>query len=173
MAGRLLKDKGLLEFLNTAQKCSEEKLNLNFFVAGDIDESNPESITQSDLLRFKKLKYVKFLGHIDNLNKLFFDVDIFVLPSYREGFPKVIMEASSFGIPVITTNVPGCRDAIENHKTGILVEPRNFKEIYKKIKFFNQNRIMLQDMSNEGRAYALKNFDVEKISRKHISVWSL
>ena len=107
--GRLLVHKGVLEFLNAAEKIIKLHLrkNIYFNIIGDIDESNVTSISKRLILKYKKNKNINFLGFKENVNKHIIKSDCIVLPSYREGLPKFI-EALLLERPVITTNVPGC-----------------------------------------------------------------
>ena len=115
---------------------------------------------------------VEYLGNRNDLNTLLPLASIFVLPSYyAEGMPKVLLEAASCGIPVITTNHPGCRDAIINNKTGILIESRNSKSIELAIlKLLNDTDLMIK-MGKAGRKLAEKNYDERKVIDLHYHLY--
>ncbi|WP_152562172.1 glycosyltransferase, partial [Vibrio vulnificus] len=114
---RLIKEKGILEYLSAAADILSQRNDVVFHVAGDIDPGNPSSLTNADLEKWKCLDGIKFWGHVDNMNELMSKMDVVVLPSYREGFPKVLIEPSAVGRAIITADVPGCRDAVINHSS--------------------------------------------------------
>ena len=97
---------------------------------------------------------------------------IVVLPSYREGFPKVLIEAAACGRAVITTDVPGCRDAIEDGITGFMVPVRNSKALAEKICILLDNPLLCRKMGKAGRSRAEEVFDVNKVVDKHIKIYA-
>ena len=94
-----------------------------------------------------------------------------VLPSYREGFPKILMEAAACGRPVVATNVPGCKDAVIKNITGILIPPKNYLALAEAIKNLCFDHNKLSTMSLSARKHAIKNFDVKNIVTKHLSIY--
>lgn len=172
MVSRLLYDKGVIEFFQAAEKIYSENNNIEFLIAGVMDKSNPACISSKDYRDQKNRGIVKFLGHQDDISILLKEVDIFVLPSYSEGFPRVIMEASASGLPIVTTNVPGCRSAIINNFTGILVEPKNYLALAGGINTLIKDFKLREKMSLEGRRFSKQNFNEQFISEKHIQSWS-
>jgi len=98
---------------------------------------------------------------------------IVVLPSYREGFPKVLCEAAACGIPVITSNVPGCRDAILNNVTGLLVPSKSVKELSQKISYLLENQTILKRMSIASRKMAIEKFDINYVVQKHLEIYKI
>jgi len=111
------------------------------------------------------------LKHQRNIYNLIKKSTIIVLPSYREGFPKILMEAAATGRPVITTNVPGCRDAIIDKKTGVLVPPKNYKKLAKAILNLSRNKKKIITYGKAGRKNALNNFNVDDVVTKHFSIY--
>ena len=105
------------------------------------------------------------------MSKILNSALIVVLPSYREGFPKVLIEAAACGRPSITTNVPGCRDAVINNYTGILIPVKNSIILAKEIEKLLNDKVKIKKMSNNARKYALQNFDVNEVVRKHIKIY--
>ena len=101
------------------------------------------------------------------------DSKIFVLPSYREGLPKVVLEASACGKPVITTDVPGCRDAITPAVTGLLVPPRDVGSLALSIKYLLQNESKREEFGIAGRKQAVREFDLELVIQKHLEIYAL
>tara|TARA_B100000900_G_scaffold414864_1_gene442827 strand:+ start:4754 stop:5833 length:1080 start_codon:yes stop_codon:yes gene_type:complete len=142
--GRLLKEKGIFEFLKIAESFKHEN-NIEFFVAGDLDKGNKSSINSKE---FKKLKEkVTYLGNIDVRNELF-RYDILINPSHHEGFSRVILEAAYVGLYCIANNIPGTRSIINNLECGNVVENNDVGAYIELIKSFDNNK---------------KSFDIEKI----------
>ena len=94
------------------------------------------------------------------------------MPSYREGFPKTLIEAAAAGRAVITTNVPGCRDAIIPNKTGLLVQPKNSKKLADAIQYLIQNPKLRTSMGDAGRELAKKEFQIENIIQGHLDIYN-
>ncbi|MDA9742699.1 glycosyltransferase family 4 protein [Pelagibacteraceae bacterium] len=171
MASRLLKDKGVIEFIESAKILKLKYPNSHFYIAGKIDEENPESLTDEELKFFKSNSPVVFLGHKDNVNELYSNANIIVLPSYREGSPKSLIEASAAGRAIVTTDVPGCRDVVINNHTGILVKSRNIKKLtYAIDKLMNDKKLRIF-LGKNGRKYAEKNFSIKLVVQKHIDIY--
>ncbi len=172
MISRIIKDKGIFEFIESAKILNKNKFfQGNFYLIGDIDKNNPSAINRKLINEWKKKEYLKIFKHQKNIYKWMKKSTLIVLPSYREGFPKVIMEAASCGRPVITTNVPGCRDAILNNKTGFLIPPKNSKDLSKTIFHLSKNKKLLRRMGRAARIHAKKNFDIKIIISKHLKIY--
>jgi len=123
--GRLLKEKGLVEFLDAARTMKSKNSQVEFWVLGEIASTNPSSFTKLDILDHQNQGTIKYLGATDLVQDYISQVDCVVLPSYREGMPKSLLEASSMGKPIITTNVPGCRQVLEVGVTGLMCEAKD------------------------------------------------
>ena len=126
MPSRLLIEKGVLEYINAARVLKKEFPNWNFLIAGAADYDNPSSLSYNLIKYYQKEGIINWSGYVSDMDKMYENSSIVCLPSYREGFPKCLIEAANFGIPTVTTDVPGCRDAIIPNKTGLLVEPKNY-----------------------------------------------
>lgn len=107
----------------------------------------------------------------NNIQRYIKKSSLVILPSYREGFPKIIMEAAACGRPVITTNVPGCRDAVINKVTGIKVPVKNYRAIANAILKVSKKRNTLKKMGKRARLHAEKNFDINNVVSKHIYIY--
>ncbi len=172
LVSRLLYDKGILEFIEAAKICKTSRSDVEFLLAGNIDPTNPASLSQEDLNDLQRSNLVKLLGHRKDVANLMKRFDIFVLPSYREGFPKVIMEASASGLPVVTTNVTGCRSAVVHNKTGLIVPAKNAESLADSIGRLLDSAKLRQVMGHNARKFAELNFDVKRLSSLHINVWN-
>ena len=167
-ASRILKAKGIYEFVESAKKIKAA----DFIIAGKIDKDNPTSINLSQLKEWSKLPNIEYIGHKSNMHELIHKSTIVVLPSYYgEGLPKILIEASACGRPIITTDHPGCRDAIIHGKTGLLVPIKNVNEIVKAIRKLINSRDLIFEMSKSARIHAEKNFDINEVTNIHLSIY--
>ncbi len=172
MASRLLKDKGVYEFCAAAQALQYHQNNVNFMLAGPVDSSSPSAITEDEIKALCLSSGVDYLGNRKDLNSLLPLASIFVLPSYYpEGIPKVLLEAASCGIPIITTNHPGCRDAIVDNRTGILVEPADSKALADAIELLLSDPKRMLEMGKAGRKMAEELFDEKKVIQSHYKLY--
>jgi glycosyltransferase involved in cell wall biosynthesis len=149
--GRLLREKGILEFLEAAERISENGLSVKFVIAGWFDKNNPSCIPQEVLERYQKNKSIVYLGMIHEIKELLFISDIFVLPTYREGFPRSVLEAMSMALPVITTEVPGASEAVLHGRNGLLIGPRDTDSLINAIHYLLNNKEIAASMGAQGR----------------------
>lgn len=174
MAARLLITKGVREFVEASQLLLSSKVCAEFWLVGEIDIANPASIQPSELESWKELANVKLLGSRSDIPALMRQAQVVVLPSfYGEGLPKVLIEAAACGRPVVTTNLPGCRDAIEDGVTGILVEPQDSVAFAGAIKQLVEDRELCQRMGNAGRKRAEHLFDVNAVVETHLEIYRI
>ncbi len=170
-AGRLLKDKGIREFVRAASILSEQGIDALFMVAGAEDNGNPATIRSEILEQWRTEGRVEFLEQRNDIAKLFRDSHIVVLPSYREGLPKVLIEAAACGRAVVTTDVPGCRDAIIPDETGILVPHRNALALAETIKKLIYNPELRRAMGKAGRELAERKFAINYVVDAHMNLY--
>lgn len=171
LISRLLYDKGVLEFVEAARLCTRGRPEVEFLLVGDTDPTNPASISQEDLDDISSSNEVQLLGHSKDVPSLMKTLDILVLPSYREGFPRVIMEAAATGIPVVTTDVTGCRSAVVHEQTGLIVPPKDVDALQQGIGTLLDSKLLRSTMGRNAREFAASNFDVNLLSKAHLSVW--
>ncbi|WP_165469439.1 glycosyltransferase family 4 protein [Proteus mirabilis] len=165
--GRLLKEKGIFEYIHADEKIKKSYSNIEFIVLGDIDMDNPGSLTKKDLDNLIEKNIITYPGHVDNVIEWLNKSHVFVLPSYREGLPRSTQEAMAIGRAIITTDVPGCRDTVSNKKNGLLVKPWSSDELASKMEYLIKNKSEIIKMGNNSYSYAQKNFD-QKITNKKI-----
>ena len=170
-AGRLLADKGIRELIEASQIIHGNGIEVDFWIAGDLDGGNPSSITEAEMLSWKELPNVKVIGFQKNIADLYSKSSLVCLPSYREGLPKSLIEAAACGRAVVTTDVPGCRDAIESNKTGLLVPINNAAALADAIEYLIENSNVREKMGAAGRALAEKEFAIEKIVTEHMKIY--
>ncbi len=169
-ASRLLKSKGLLEFSESAKELRNSKYE--FVIAGKLDKDNPDCIARKQIEEWESNRIIKFIGHNDDIKSLIIKSKIVVLPSYYgEGLPKILIEAAACGVPVITTDHPGCRDAIIPNVTGLLVPIKNSEALSKAIlKLLNDDKLC-EKMGRAGRELALKKYDINKVVKSHMEIY--
>ena len=173
MASRLLKSKGVYEFINAAKILKRKGLEINFQLVGKPDKSNPLSISKSEIHKWVSEGFIEYLGFRDDLHKIIPKSHIVVLPSYYpEGLPKILCEAAACGRPVITTDKPGCRDAIENGITGILIQPKDALDLSNAILNIIQNKYLLNKMSIAARSRAEKLFNIKDVIDQHLDIYA-
>ena len=174
MASRLLISKGVREFVQAAQLLKRRGMKVNFQLIGEPDISNPSAISKSELDDWVSNGYIDYLGYRDDVHELIPKSHIVVLPSYYpEGLPKILCEAAACGRPIITTNEPGCKDAVKEGITGLIIKSRNAKELANAIEKLIKNPKLLNSMSLEGRKNAEKLFDIKKVVDKHINTYQV
>jgi len=171
MASRLLRDKGVLEFIDAARIVKNAGSDVCFQLIGEPDFGNPESVTVDEVRNWKAEGIVECLGFRTDIAELFAQAHIVVLPSYREGLPKVLMEAAACGRAVITTDVPGCRDAIEQGVTGDLVPARNAKALAAAVELLIKDSALRQRMGRAGRDLAEREFSIDKVVNAHFDIY--
>lgn len=168
---RLLKDKGLVEFCDAAITLKKSGFKGRFVLVGDIDLHNPNSLTQEELNNYVDSGYIEHWGFSSNVAEIISKSHIMVLPSYREGLPKSLIEAAACGRAVITTDVPGCRDAITPNKTGILIPVKSPEAIISAIQTLYENDDTRVDMGKQGRVLAESCFDITDVIETHLKLY--
>lgn len=175
LAARLLVDKGIREFVQSAQILRVRGLSAQdarFVIVGKPDLANPASLCPDELAQWAKEGVVELWGHRTDMPQVVEAAHIMVLPSYYgEGLPKVLIEAAACGRAVVTTDHPGCRDAIEPNKTGLLVPIKNAFALADAIEYLIKNTNVRKKMGAAGRALAEKEFAIEKIVAEHIKIY--
>ena len=171
MAARLLRDKGVHEFVEAATLLRRRGINARFWLVGVPDPGNPTSVNEDELDAWRSAGIVELLGHRNDIESVFAQAHMVLLPSYREGLPKVLLEAAACGRAVITSNVPGCRDAVEVGVTGLLVPPRDSKALAVAVEHLIRNPQLCEDMGLAARQLAEREFSIEKIVSEHLSVY--
>jgi glycosyltransferase involved in cell wall biosynthesis len=171
-AARLLRPKGVYEFVEAARRLRAEGIAARFQLAGDADPSNPTSVRPDEIERWRAEGYVEVLGHRLNIAGVFSASHLIVLPSYYgEGLPKVLAEAAAAGRAVVTTDVPGCRDAIEPGVSGLLVPPRDATALARAIRELLGAPERRRRMGAAGRALAERDYGIERIVAAHLDVY--
>lgn len=171
--GRLLKEKGINDYVNAAKIVKNKYPNTKFVVLGAADNSNFGSLTQKDIDSLVQTNLIVYPGRVDNVNKWLEDSDVFVLPSYREGIPKSTQEAMAIGRAVITTDVPGCRETVIDGVNGFLVPKWNPQALAEKMSYFIENPEIITQMGEESYKIAEKKFDSRRVNENMINILGL
>ena len=169
--GRLLRDKGVYEFISAARLIKNRGVKARFWLAGDEDIDNPSGLNKKDLKDIKKEGIVEVLGYQKDIPQLYASAHIICLPSYREGLPKSLIEAAAASRAIVTTDVSGCRDAIIPNKTGLLVPLKNYEKLADALQCLIENPKKREAMGKEGRKFAEKEFPIEKIVEGHLEIY--
>ena len=170
-AARLLRDKGVYDYVSAVRLLKERGIKAQFLLAGDLDINNPTGLKLDDLNKLKDEGYVKIIGYQKDIVTLYAKSHIICLPSYREGFPKSLIEAAAAGRAVVTTDVPGCRDAIIPNKTGLLVPIKDSRKLADALQWLIENPKERIAMGKAGRKFAEKEFPIEKIILNHLDIY--
>ncbi len=171
LPARVIKEKGIEEFILAAKALREKYKDWKFFIAGTIDYEKKSRFNINKLNILNKNKQVIFLGYVKNMNKIYNYTSIVCLPSYREGFSKTLQEAAAMGIPVVTTNVIGCKDSIIPGETGLLCKPKNFKSLEKKLEILIKDKKKRIKFGFNGRKLAKKEFNLQNVINKNIYLY--
>lgn len=171
LAARLLLDKGVVEFVEAARILRAHGIEARFQLIGDIDPGNPATVSAAQLADWRKEGLVELLGYRKDIAALFGAANIVVLPSYREGLPKVLVEAAACARAVVTTDVPGCRDAIEPGVTGLLVPVRDAQALASQLQVLIEDPVLRRKFGQAGRELAMRAFAIEEIVGQHLDVY--
>lgn len=166
MIGRLLLDKGVREFVAAAEVVKKQKPEARFILAGDPDPANPKSISGATLEQWRSMGIVEFPGRITGAARLWAESHIAVLPSYREGLPKSLLEASAVGRAMITTDAPGCRELVTEKINGMLVPVGDSQALAKAILYLIDNPSLRQEMGKAARAIVEKDFSDQIVAQE-------
>ena len=170
-AARLLRDKGIYDYIDAARLLKERGIQARFLLAGDLDIKNPSGINLRELNKIKEKNYIEIIGYKKDIPTLYANSNIVCHPSYREGLPKSLIEAAAASRAVVTTDVPGCRDAIIPNKTGLLVPVNDSQKLADALQWLIENPSKRIEMGKEGRRFAEREFAIEKVVRCHLDIY--
>lgn len=170
---RLVRDKGLVEFVEAAKQIIESSTNkkqpsIKFAILGAFYPGNPTAITEDEMQKWEEEGIVKYIGVSDDVKSVINKYDCIVLPSYREGLSRVLLEAASMAKPIVTTNVPGCKEVVDDGANGYLCDVKDagsLKEAMEKmISHTNDER---REMGQKGREKVITEFDEKLVIEKY------
>jgi glycosyltransferase involved in cell wall biosynthesis len=172
MIARIQKHKGVIEYVEAARLLKREFKDARFQLLGPFDD-HPSAISKAQLEQMLRDKCVEYLGACSDVRKHLKGCHVFVLPSYREGTPLSTLEALAVGRPVVTTDVPGCRETVKHGENGYLVAPQNVTSLSDAMKRFLENPILSETMGARSRAIAEQKYDVREVVATMLGVMNL
>lgn len=162
--GRLLKEKGIFEFIEACKIVKQKYPFSEFIVLGELDTNNPSSLSKEELDELMNSKFITYPGFVKNIHEWISSSHIFVLPSYREGFPRSTQEAMAIGRAIITTNVPGCRETVIDGYNGFIVPPFDSCQLSDRMIYFIESPQEIIRMGNNSYNFAKENFNKDYIN---------
>lgn len=172
LAARMLRYKGVGEFVEAARLCVRDGLKARFVLVGGVDPDNPMSLTEEDLERWHNEGTVEWWGHHNDMPEVMRKASIVCLPTYyREGLPKTLLEAAATGRPVIATDVPGCREIVKNEENGLLVPVKNANRLAGAITRLAENKQLRIKMGEFGRKLVEAEFSIDIINRRTLTLY--
>lgn len=171
LPSRVIKEKGIKEFIIAANRLKLKFPDWKFCIAGTLDYKKKSGFSKEEIQLLNKNKGVKFLGYIRNMMRLYKKTSIVCLPSHREGLSKTLQEAAALGIPTVTTNAIGCKNAIIPEKTGLLCKINNPKSLEKTLEKLIKNKRKRFIYGNNGRELAKNNFDINIIINNNLRIY--
>jgi glycosyltransferase involved in cell wall biosynthesis len=169
-AGRLIKEKGIHDFVDAALLLRARGIKARFEVAGESDPGNPSALSDDEIRAMKDLGVVHFLGRIDRIEEKIAEACMVVLPSYREGVPRILLEASAMQKPIVATDVPGCREVVKSGENGFLVPVREPEALSQAIATILLDSKLSKKMGEAGRKKVIEEFDDRSVAS---STWKV
>ncbi len=171
LIARLIKDKGVIEYIEAIKSIKDKYPNVKFKILGSYYFGNPSSISKEEVENWVSNGIIEYLGYTDAVLEEIEKADCIILPSYREGLSRVLLEASSMSKPIITTNVTGCRDVVEDGHNGYLVPPKDSKSLALAIeKMINLSSQERYSMGKKGRIKVIKEFDEKIVIKDYLNI---
>jgi glycosyltransferase involved in cell wall biosynthesis len=170
---RVVKEKGIIEFVSAAKILKKKYKSWQFCIAGSTDYIKQSSFTANELNDLKKKKFINFLGYQQNILKYYKKSSIICLPSYREGLSKSLIEAAALGIPVVTTNVVGCRDAILPGITGEICKVKDVKSLSDKLEILILDKKKRSLYGTNARKFAEREYGLDKVINKNLNTYNI
>jgi glycosyltransferase involved in cell wall biosynthesis len=171
LPARLLWDKGLAEYVEAARLLRDRAVPVDLLLAGEPDPGNPAAVPGEEVASWVAQGLVRRLGHVDDMPALFRSVDIVVLPSYREGLPKGLIEAGASGCALVTTDVPGCREVVTHERDGLLVPVRDASALADAIERLVFDPALRARLAAAAREKAVAEFDERIVIERTLEVY--
>ncbi len=173
MAARLLWGKGVAEYVDAARLLKEQGINVQMILAGMPDFGNPDSVTQPIVEAWVSEGVIEWLGHVSEMASLLATVHLVVLPTaYREGLPTALSEGAACGLPLITTDMPGCREVVTHEVDGLIIPVRDPNALAQAIIRIYEDPRLANRLGFAAREKALKQFDDRIVTEQMMSVYA-
>jgi glycosyltransferase involved in cell wall biosynthesis len=166
---RLIREKGTSELLEACHQLWDEGLALELLVAGALDSGNRSALSEAELADLQADPRIRCLGHVDDMQALYAASDIVVLPSWREGLSRSLIEAAAMERPIITTDVPGCRDVVDHGRSGLLVPLHNARGIALAIRLLRDNPDLARRFGKAARQKVVAEFQVSLVNQSTLA----
>jgi glycosyltransferase involved in cell wall biosynthesis len=173
LVARMLYDKGIAEFVEAARQLRAQGVQARFRLVGGLDHVNPSCIAEAVLAQWNREGVVEWLGYRQDVARVWQDSDIACLPSYREGLPKSSLEAMACGLPLVTTDVPGCRESVTEGDNGLLVPPRDAGALAAALRRLIEDAPLRRRFGQRGRERAVQEFSDEAVIAETLKVYDL
>lgn len=171
LTARLLKDKGISEYILACKEVAKKHPNVGFMLVGDIDSENPASFTKKEILKEIESSSIRWLGHRNDISELLQSADIMVFPSYREGLPKSLIEACAVGLPIITTDTVGCRECVDEGINGFLVPVGDSVSLSDRMITLIENPELIKSMGKASRLKAENEFSLDYVIQETFNLY--
>ncbi len=166
-----MREKGVFELLEAARILKAKGVDATFLLAGDIYPENPSSLTVKDIETIQQQGDITFLGHVDDMHTLLAKSDIVVLPSYREGTPRILIEAAAMEKPIVATNIAGCAGLVIDGVNGLLVPVKDSTALAEALNRLIADKILREQFGQAGRKIVLGEFDETIVLAKTRAVY--
>jgi glycosyltransferase involved in cell wall biosynthesis len=172
LPARMLREKGVIEFARAARALRSEGGHARFLLAGIPDPANPGSLSEGDLRRLERECGVEWLGYCADMPRVLREAGVVCLPSYYgEGVPKSLLEAAATARPIVTTDLPGCRQVVTHERNGLLVPPRDVPALIHALRRLIEDAMLRSQLGKQGRAIAESRFDVNRINEETLGIY--
>lgn len=170
LISRLIYDKGILEYIDAIDSLKNQGIDAKFQLLGQVDEEHKRGIPSNTIQQWIEKNQVEYLGTTDDVKAFINKADCIVLPSYREGTPKTLLEAASMGKPIVATDVPGCNNVVKDGENGYLCNVKDASDLANKMKkMYSLDENYRTEMGNSGREYIKQKFDEKIVIKKYLS----
>ena len=169
---RLIREKGTVELLHACRRLWSDGIGLELLVAGALDSGNRSALSDSELDELHADPRIRCLGHVDDMSALYAASDIVVLPSWREGLSRALIEAAAMERPIITTDVPGCRDVVDHGVSGLLVPLRDARAIELAVRLLIENPDLARRFAKAARQKVVAEFQVSLVNESTLQQYS-
>lgn len=174
MMGRMLKEKGVLEYIAAARILKRKYKDVNFNLLGIFDNDNPSKVDKTIVLKAHKAGIINLLNQRDDVRPVLENNDIIVLPSYyQEGIPRSLLEGMAMGMPVITTEWTGCKETVAEGVNGLLVPPKNVEKLVRAMECLIGSKTERNRMGKESRKRVEKKFDVRRVNQLFLAAMGI
>ena len=171
LVARMIRDKGIYEYIEAAKTVHTHYPHVQFNLLGFLGVENPTAVSLEQMNEWNKLPFIHYLGEAEDVREFISQSDCVVLPSYREGTPKALLEAAAMAKPIITTNVPGCKEVVDDCVSGYLAEVKNAKDLARQMcKMIELNEVERQEMGRRGRIKMELQFSEELVFNAYLKV---